>query len=376
MDIPRNLSKCHSGMLPILYLAVLMANQQELAIYESRIYTPYLSEEQIERFLKRPDEFTVQRFRITGLNQSIHELYSSTLYNDGKQRSILALAKPIAKMVLKLPSYTQTTQVGLSSRAQAVRNVFKLSKSPITLMLEELPKALAIDLDKARNDENELKKLSKRLMDTLRELQYCLPNLKDQFREMLAQAFSQDKGIELVDLRVAVAGRCRGLEEYTIDRDGLKAFIQRALKSTDEPEQWLDELLSFLGQKPAGKWGDAERDAAEYRLVELTRKLAELERLRLHYQDHATKTAGDFDVYLLRSVKKGAPDYDEVVVIDERRHNAIKTIKAKMLATLIDADEELKMAALAELVDEVLAESRESTKTMPVTKAARVKRVN
>lgn len=364
------------GILPILYMAVLMANQQELAIYENRVYTPYLSEEQIERFLKRPDVFTIQRFRITGLNQSIHQVYSSTLFNDGKQRSILALAKPIAKMVLSLPSYTQTTQAGLSSRAQAVRNVFKLSKSPIKLMLEELPKALGVNLDKARDDEDELSKLSKRLMETLRELQYCLPNLKNKFREMLAQAFSQGKDIELVDLREAVAGRCRGLEDYTIDRDGLKAFIQRALKSSDEPELWLDELLSFLGQKPADKWDDAERDTAEYRLVELTRKLAELERLRLHYQDCATETDGDFDVYLLRSVKKGAPDYDEVVAIDKRRHDAIKTIKANMIAALQNTDEELKMAALAELVDEVLAERRISTKTEPVAKANRMKRAN
>ncbi|WXG58908.1 MAG: hypothetical protein ROD09_10090 [Candidatus Sedimenticola sp. (ex Thyasira tokunagai)] len=364
------------GMLPILYLAVLMANQQELAIYESRVYTPYLSEEQIERFLKRPDEFTVQRFRITGLNQSIHEVYSSTLFNDGKQRSILALAKPIAKMVLKLPPYTQTTQAGLSARAQAVRNLFKLSKSPIKLMLEALPKALGINLDKARDDEDELKKLSKRLMDTLKELQYCLPNLKDQFREMLAQAFSQDKDIELVDLREAVAGRCRGLEDYTIDRDGLKAFIQRTLKSTGEPELWLNELLSFLGQKPADKWGDAERDAAEYRLVELTRKLAELERLRLHYQDSATRVGGEFDVYLLRSVKKGAPDYDEVVAIDKHRHEAIKTIKANMNDALKEADGELQMAALAELVDEFFAERRELTKSKPVSKVTKRKRVN
>lgn len=364
------------GLLPILYMAVLMANQQELAIYESRIYTPYLSEEQIERFLKRPDEFTVQRFRITGLNQSIHEVYSSTLFNDGKQRSVLALAKPIAKMVLKLPSYAQTTQAGLTSRAQVVRNLFKLSKSPIKLMMEELPKALGINLDKARDDDEELKKLSKRLMDTLRELQYCLPKLKDQFRVMLAQAFSQDKGIELVDLREAVAGRCRGLEDYTIDRDGLKAFIQRTLKSAGEPELWLDELLSFLGQKPAEKWGDAERDVAEYRLVELTRKLTELERLRLHYQDYAIKADGDFDVYLLRSVKKGAPDYDEVVAIDKLRHDAIKTIKANMLTALTDTDGELKIAALAELVDEVLAESRESTKTKTVAIANRIKRAD
>ncbi|MES9901840.1 MAG: hypothetical protein ABW168_04040 [Sedimenticola sp.] len=362
------------GMLPIFYMAVLMANQQELAIYENRVYTPYLSEEQIERFLKRPDLFTIQRFRIKGLNKSIHQAYSFALFDDSKQRSLLSLAKPIAKMIFSLPSYTQTTKTGLSSRAQAVRNVFNLSKSPIKLMLEELPKALDVNLDKARDDEDELSKLSKRLMDTLKELQCCLPNLKDQFCEMLVQAFSPGKDIELVELRETVAGRCRGLEDYTIDRDGLKAFIQRALKSSGDPDQWLNELLSFLGKKPVDKWGDTERDAAEYHLVELVRKLRELRRLRLHYE--GSNFDGDFDVYLLRCVKKGAPDYDEVIAIDRHRHNSIKAVKANIITVLKDADVESRMAVLAELVDEVLAERRETTKTKPVAKANRMKRVS
>ncbi len=191
---------------------------------------------------------------------------------------------------------------------------------------------------------------------------------------MLVQAFSPGKVIELIELRETVAGRCRGLEDYTIDRDGLKAFIQRALKSSGDPDQWLDELLSFLGKKPVDKWDDTVRDAAEYHLVELVRKLRELRRLRLHYE--GSNFDGDFDVYLLRCVKKGAPDYDEVIAIDKHRHNSIKTIKANMITALQDADVESKMAVLAELVDEVLAERRETTKTKPVAKANRMKRVS
>lgn len=362
------------GMLPILYLAVLMANQQELAIYESRIYCPYLSEEQIERFLKRPDEFTVQRFKIKGLNKSIHEVYSSTLYSDGEERSILALSKPLAKMIFKLPTYTKATQVGLSARAKAVRNLFKLAESPIKLMLEDLPRALDIDLEKCTHNSDELRLLSKRLMDTLRELQYCLPNLKDEFKGLLAQSVGQEKELEIAKLREVVAGRCRGLEDYTIDRDGIRTFIQRALSSSEDNEQWFDELLGFLGQKSPDKWSDAERTSAEYRLVELSRKLSELERLRLHYQESSKQFDGDFDVFLLRSVKKGAPDYDEVVAIDQHRHEAIRGIKQNMREAIQDIDSELKIAALAELVDEILAERRVVTKSKPVTKAKRLRR--
>ena len=325
------------GMLPILYLVVLMALKKELAIYESQIYTPHFSEEQIARFMKRPDDFSVQRFRIKGLNHSIHEIYASTLFNDGKERSLLELAKPIALMVLDLPHFTQTTQDGLSSRARNVRNLFKQAKSPIKLMLEELPKALDIDLRKARDNKAELSSLSIRLIEVLRELQHCLPQLKTEFQHMLAVAFGQEKDLPLVDLQKVVAGRCLGLEDYTIDREGLKAFIQRATKSVLRQEVWLDELLAFLGQKPVDKWGDRERDLAAYRLAEMMNKLRELERLRLHYQGEGETAAKDFEVYLLRSVKKGATDLDEVVLVDAKKSRAIRDAKLKMLARLSDS---------------------------------------
>ena len=62
------------GVLPILYFAVMLTYKHELAVFENRNYIPTFTEEQVSRFLKRPDEFTVQRFQIEGLNQSIFEI--------------------------------------------------------------------------------------------------------------------------------------------------------------------------------------------------------------------------------------------------------------------------------------------------------------
>ena len=358
------------GVLKILYLASLIANQQELAIYENRVYTPYLSEEQIERFLRYPDEFTVQRFRISGLNLSIYQEYSNTLFNDGKQRTLLCLAKPIAKFISELPKYSKTTVRGLSKRAQNLRSVFMLSKSPIQLMLEDIPKALDINLDRAHADEGEIKKLSKRLTDALRELKYCHSNMKAEFASLLAQAFALDKDKELSELRNVLCGRCIGLDNYTIDREGQKAFIQRIIKKTGDDDNWFDSLLMFLGHKQPVKWTDVDRDTAEYRLSEFTRKISDLEKLRIQYQDYENKIDGDFDVYLLRSIKKGAPDYDEVVVVDKQRHQAIKEAKSLVQERLFEiGDGELRLAALAEIVDEFLSGRRsESSKVQNMHK--------
>jgi hypothetical protein len=242
-------------------------------------------------------------------------------------------------------------------------------------MMEELPHALGINIDNVKNEAAELEQLSKNLVDTLRELKYCLPNMKDELKGLLAQAFMLDKDIGLDQLREAVAGRCRGLEDYTIDREGLKAFIQRVLRTSGSAEEWLDEVLSFLGQKPVEKWTDSDRDSAEYRLTIYTHKLDELERLRLHYKDIASEHGEDFDVYLLRSVKKGAPDYDEVVTVDKNRHEAIKTVKKDLLAVLSQTDDALRMAVIAEIVDEMLSTRHESSdKNKRQKRSSRLKR--
>ena len=90
---------------------------------------------------------------------------------------------------------------------------------------------------------------------------------------------------------------------------------------------WFDGLLTFLGRKSIDKWGDVERDIAEYRLAEFSRKLNDIDRLRVHYQQASNRVDSDFDVYLLRSVKKGAPDHDAVVTIDPKRRKYIESAK-------------------------------------------------
>ena len=79
--------------------------------------------------------------------------------------------------------------------------------------------------------------------------------------------------------------------------------------------------------------------------------------LRVHYDRTSENTEGDFDVILLKSLKKGKEPVDEVVAIDRARHDAIQDVKRKLKEELSShKDSELQLAVLAELVDEFLTE--------------------
>ncbi len=89
-----------------------------------------------------------------------------------------------------------------------------------------------------------------------------------------------------------------------------------------------------------------------------------MEALNIYEQKRATQLDGDFEVYLLRSVKKGGDFKDEVVAVDKQsaKHMAsAKKVIVDALGTL--GDRELRLAVLAETVDEFLIQYKSEQST-------------
>lgn len=353
-----------AGILPILYIAVYVVYHFELALYENRRYRPFFTEEMLERFVKRPDEFEVQRFRIEGLKASIFEQYSEVIHGDKKKRTLLELAKPLATFMGALPEYTQNTRRGISKIAQEVRTTFNLAKSPQRLLLQDLPKALGFENLQEKATDKELAAFSQSLTEILRELRDAYESLLTKQRQLLAQAFSIDPSLEISEHRKVIAGKCHGLENFTVDTQGLRAFIMRLTKESIDDDEWFENVLMFLGHKPSQKWLDSDQDQAEHRLNDFSRRVIDLWQLSIYAQKRSTQIDTDFDVYLIRSIKKGGEFKDEIVAIDKQTAKTIASTKEKLANVLSNLkDKELKLAVLAETIDEFLVDYKAQQST-------------
>jgi len=345
-----------AGVLPILYIAAYVVYQHELALYEGRSYRPILTQDMLDRFVKRPDEFTFQRFRITGLRSSIYKEYCKII-DTGSKQTVVQLVSPLAKFIGDLPLYTQKTRSSdLSEKAKNVRNAFNLAKSPEHLIFEDIPRALGYEKELTKKKPN-LEGLALSLQSCLKELKDAYPNMIKQQIKMLLEAFHMDENSELSDLRRKAIGRYEGLDQHTVDVDGLRAFIKRITKKEGKDESWLETILMFLGQKPSKSWTDTNRAEADVKLSDFAKRILDLEALRVHYDRSKKDMDGEFDVILLKSLKKGGEPIDEVVAIDRKRKEAIQPCKAELRKMLLEhSDSELQLAVLAELVDEFLTE--------------------
>ena len=125
----------------------------------------------VDRFVKRPDEFTFQRFKISGLRSSIYKEYCKII-NAGPNQTVVQLVKPLAQFIGNLPDFTQKTRSSdLSSKAKKVRDAFNLAKSPVHLIFEDIPKALGYE----KELENFLMALNEFLLTFFRNSCYVHP---------------------------------------------------------------------------------------------------------------------------------------------------------------------------------------------------------
>jgi hypothetical protein len=349
------------GILAILYATAFLRFQHELALYEDNVYTPYFTDQHLERFVKRPDFFSVQRFRISGMRATIFQQYVKALYGETEQsKGLISIVKPLAKLTNELPEYTKNTK-NISPTAQKVRKAFDLAKSPEEVLFTILPKACGIGvIDPNKADEDSLKGFSATLIHALRELKYAYQNLLTDLISNITEALLPYNKFELSisELRHKLAGRFDGLAQYTVDVKGLRAFLLHICKTEEEDELWLEGLLMFLGNKPAKNWSDIDREGADLRLTEYSRRLLDLRKLQVTHEKHAVKKRNDFDIILLKAMRHGKTENERAICIDRNKKDSFLNTKEAINTLIKDLNAESQLAILAELVDELMECSR------------------
>lgn len=346
-----------AGVLPILLVAVLQAYNEEIAIYDNGYYCPFLSQELVERIVKDPKPFSIQRFKIDHIRQHLYRTYIQAVGSEPPQQvNLIAAAKPLARLMMSLPDYTRKTK-SISDGAQILRDRFFASRSPLQLLYFQIPEALGFKPFVGSSiNEATLNDFGNKLRNAILEMRLAYHALLRTFEDQIRDTFHLSPSYGIVQIREALL-RYSGLQEYTIDVQGLKAFIGRLTDTYGDESQWLTSLGSFLGRKPPEKWSDEDAIAVEYRLVEFAKKVRDLEILRLQSDAHKKRKTTDLEFILLKTLSPHKGERDIFVALDGDKRKAISEVKEKVQNLLAKLpDQELGKAVLAVVLDELASQ--------------------
>ena len=171
-----------------------------------------------------------------------------------------------------------------------------------------------------------------------------------------------EKETSIKSIRKALSSYSYGLDNYSMDERGVKGFITRIQRDQVSDEEWVESLLLFLGGKPSKSWNDSIYTAAKYKQAALVSKMRDLKGLQVADQDFSCKDE-ERDIYMLKVLKSNKDDSserDEVVIVDAEVKASAIQLKSDLSQVLAkgDFDDRTKLAAVAELVNE-LFESKE-----------------
>jgi hypothetical protein len=202
------------------------------------------------------------------------------------------------------------------------------------------------------------------LQEAIRKLKRAHGNLLDKQQMQLCDAFNLSKEFSLSDLRANLE-KFSPLAEFTIERDGLKAFIKRLTLTQGKDADWFENVISFLGQLPSKEWTDSSSLEVERKLWDFSTRLLGLNKWYLAYQIHKGEpNSKDKDVYVLKSQKIGSDDNQDIVSVDKKDRARISGMKQELKDALnreFSGDLSHIKAVLAVLVNEYLSSTKNQT---------------
>jgi hypothetical protein len=341
------------GILPILLVAMYQAMNKEFAMCEAGQFVPFLTQEVLEGLLKTPAAYTLQRVRTNTAQRALHSAYASVLLGQPSAQSevsLIAMLQPLAKMIMSLPDYSRRTR-RISGEAVAVRDLFLSAKTPVQLLFSDIPKACGIELAEGGDLQKQSEAFATVLKRVLNEIKVAYHALLNDVTEALRTAFGLRASLQLHEIREAIQARCQGLDVFTIDQQGLKAFLGRLSDPFGDESQWLVSVATFLARKPPEKWSDEDLQACEFRLREFVSRLNDLRQLQLHYERGKAEAGQHFEAALLRLISTEGGESQAVVTLDKRTKDFVQE-KARDLVAALERlpSDEVRLATLVTLL--------------------------
>lgn len=267
------------GVLPVLWLAFLLANQHRLALYKDGMFVPQIRPVDIDEAQQDPSRFAMRHIQINEHRRDILKGVAKHLAMLGRpvQAEPLEAARGLVAMVFDLPAWSRRT-LTMKERTRAVRDTLAQASDPHRVLFVDLP-VLFGDLP--------VPKFLEALGDALQEMQSAYPvmisGVMNRMLNTLDASFASVAEIDMIRRRCQTVIGISG--DFRLD-----AFAGRLSVLTPEPEA-VDGLLSMAVNKPPTEWSDQDIDAALIELARLALKFRQIEAVSSVQQRDPTRSA-------------------------------------------------------------------------------------
>ena len=350
------------GIIPVLFCAVALAHDTELAFYEGGAFVPEFTVEGFERLLYSPERFEVRRYRVVGIRREVFRHFGKLFGTkiDQKEKHLVAIVRPLYRFLNGLPAYTRNTN-SLSPVSLQVRQALLTAREPDALLFEDLPKACDARPFPATNaNAREVVSFFRTLRNAFGELQRFYDDLLADLQKLLCHAFEAKEA----DARERVRYRAQIIADHAVD-PRLRAFIRHLSDDQAGDAEWIEAIATLLTGKAPHSWTDTDRARYQVTLAECVRAFRHIEALVFEATNRERVGRASADVLRIGVTDRHSKDREAVVSVEPAHQNlltqAVIDIEECLDRLNVASNTELSLAALATVARRFLAELEENT---------------
>lgn len=321
-----------AGILPVLLLAFVLANQHHLALYKDDMFVPQLREVDVDEAIQDPTRFSLRHVQMDKDKGAILKGVADHLrrLGHGDTSEPLEAARGLVSLVFDLPPWTRRTQL-LQPRTQKVRDTLAHASDPHKVLFVDLPILF---------EGVPVPKYLKGLGEALEEMQAAYVATLHRVMARTLEALDATGATEAD--RQALRQRAKNVLGISGDLR-LDAFATR-LSTLGTDQESVEGLLSLAVSKPPREWTDLEIDAALIQLAQLALQFRHVEAVSGVQDRRPTRSAFAVVFGTGHEGKTVSESFDVSPGEDDR----IQQLVDVMLRQFKDVKREVLLAALAQ----------------------------
>lgn len=336
------------GVIPVLLCAVLLCHEAEVALYEEGQFVTDLDAATFERMIKRPEDYRLQGYRISGERRSVIERFAKGLLRPNEDATLANVVRVLYRQYNRLPEYTIKTR-RLDDKAQGLRDLLKGGQEPEQLLFLDLPLLLGTDPFVAYDaDPDNAELFFSRWNSVMAAVMDAYEGLLNRVEKALCDSFGVDDWQELRTRASTIAPH--------VSDSKLKSFVLRVSDESLDRVRWLESVAAGVVNRPPNSWGDAGEDRFNNLLPPLVSAFRNSELVSF---ERSRRRIDDDDISLRLTVTQNTGQEDaRVAVVRKQDVELVEELADQVLlvvkSMLQHCSEDVRVVVVSKVAQEIL----------------------
>ncbi len=339
--------KLKKGFIDFWVPIFLIAKREDFALFHTiGGFIPFITEDTIDLINKKPQDFLVKSYDVSGLKVNLLESYKELVQisdssEKGTQSTFLSIFGNFLRFQRGLNNYTLKTNK-LSNKATKLREAIINSKDPEDALFNLFPTALGFHSIAIKEDEEVLSSFTKHIQDAVREIRNAYDELLNRVEKVIIESFNC-KSLDFKDYKEEIQKQVVNINPSTLGKVQ-SVFHKRLTNPLEDRMSWIKSVADVALGKGLEELLDEEEPLLTATIKDLSLGLIKSNEI------HSYNKTNDEKLYPIQFFNEEGQHFDEKIFVKRNNTKEFKSIRKTVSEGIEKLNKEERKKLLAELL--------------------------